>query len=563
VKQILDHGYLKLVELWGSDERIIEAARMSTDKGFEGWGPKGVMCPGTGCGWAGQASDLAGNPRDTGDDRSRCPSCGNTGLNTIPGDEKLLRYLYEHKHSSPFEFAGLVIEVQAPIFVFREWHRHRTQCLGPGTLVHFDAPKSRDNRHYVYKLRIEDIWRRWQPTTRADRPERQVNALFPRSRVQAMLLRNLNEEAREFGHSKIVDVICGEPKEMVQITTASGRRLVATRAHRVMTSVGWMPLGDALVQGALLALEGTTRGKAMRWERPEVDEMTETWVSALGGADYEVSDQGRVRRRGCAPRKAYVGKNGYDVISLSSGGQTTLRTVHSMVLEAFVGRAPAGHEARHMNDNRADARLSNLVWGTSQQNADDRVLADRQQRLVPVFEEIVEAVPVGLQPTYDLTVDGPWHNFVADGFVVHNSYAELSSRYTPLPDFNYVPTVERLMINSKRNKQAGAVAGSAELSPEVAEAFQAGISRHYADAEEIYQAYLEAGVPKELARVHLPVGRYSRMRASANLRNWLLFLTLRMDKNAQWEIRQYANAVDELIAECFPRTWALFAEGRS
>jgi len=36
-------------------------------------------------------------------------------------------------------------------------------------------------------------------------------------------------------------------------------------------------------------------------------------------------------------------------------------------------------------------------------------------------------------------------------------------------------------------------------------------------------------------------------------------LTLRMAPNAQWEIRQYANAVGELIAEQFPRTWALFA----
>ena len=37
-KQVLDHGYCALVETWGSDERIVEAARMSTGKGFQGWG---------------------------------------------------------------------------------------------------------------------------------------------------------------------------------------------------------------------------------------------------------------------------------------------------------------------------------------------------------------------------------------------------------------------------------------------------------------------------------------------------------------------------------------------
>src|ERR1041385_5991189 len=83
---VLDHGYIQLIETWGSDERIVEAARISTNKGFLGW-----------------------------------------GTTEAPGDEKLLRYLYEHKHATPFEMAGMIVEVQAPIFVFREWHRHRTQ----------------------------------------------------------------------------------------------------------------------------------------------------------------------------------------------------------------------------------------------------------------------------------------------------------------------------------------------------------------------------------------------------------------------------------------------------
>jgi thymidylate synthase (FAD) len=56
----------------------------------------------------------------------------------------------------------------------------------------------------------------------------------------------------------------------------------------------------------------------------------------------------------------------------------------------------------------------------------------------------------------------------------------------------------------------------------------------------------------------LPVGRYSRMRASANLRNWLGFLTLRTAPNAQWEIQQFANAVGYYIKEHFPRTYELF-----
>ena len=84
------------------------------------------------------------------------------------------------------------------------------------------------------------------------------------------------------------------------------------------------------------------------------------------------------------------------------------------------------------------------------------------------------------------------------------------------------------------------------------------LATFYNQAEEAYQDYLQAGVPKELARCFIPVARYSRMRASANLRNWLGFLTLRLAPNAQYEIREFAQAVSEIIELQFPRTWDLF-----
>ena len=140
------------------------------------------------------------------------------------------------------------------------------------------------------------------------------------------------------------------------------------------------------------------------------------------------------------------------------------------------------------------------------------------------------------------------------------AYSEMSSRYTPLPDVNYVPSIERLMLNSKTNKQAGTVKGAAEMDAVTAEIFRDSLQRSYAEAERFYQSSLAAGVPKELARVHLPVGRYSRMWAKANLRNWLAFLTLRSDNHAQWEIRQFAYGVGWYIARVFPRTWKLFLD---
>ena len=75
----------------------------------------------------------------------------------------------------------------------------------------------------------------------------------------------------------------------------------------------------------------------------------------------------------------------------------------------------------------------------------------------------------------------------------------------------------------------------------------------YEHAQKVYAAGLALGIPKELARLPVPVARYSAMRASANLRNWLGFLKLRCDPAAQWEIRQYADALAGIVREVFPR----------
>lgn len=143
-------------------------------------------------------------------------------------------------------------------------------------------------------------------------------------------------------------------------------------------------------------------------------------------------------------------------------------------------------------------------------------------------------------------------------------YNEASARYSPLPDTNYVPTRERLMANSSgSNRQANRVEGAPELSNIQADGFRSELAEFYEMAEALYQRALHVGVPKELARLCLPVGRYSKMRATGNLRGWLGFLKLRQAPEAQYEIRVYADAIAKVIAEKFPRTWSLFQEGRS
>jgi len=132
------------------------------------------------------------------------------------------------------------------------------------------------------------------------------------------------------------------------------------------------------------------------------------------------------------------------------------------------------------------------------------------------------------------------------------SYNEMSGRYVALPNENYMPSVERLMVAGGKNKQAQST--GMVLSVDEAESFRTALRLSYHNQQMLYDNALTAGVPKELARICLPVARYSKMRASANLRNWLGFLALRAEPHAQWEIQQYAYAIADILREKFPRT---------
>jgi thymidylate synthase (FAD) len=82
--EVLDHGLVRLVDHMGNDLSIVRAARVSYDAAWR-----------------------AGENEKS--------------------DNRLINYLWRNKHTTPFEAVTFTFEVRAPIFVFRQWHRHRTQ----------------------------------------------------------------------------------------------------------------------------------------------------------------------------------------------------------------------------------------------------------------------------------------------------------------------------------------------------------------------------------------------------------------------------------------------------
>lgn len=98
LRKVLDHGYVRLVDYMGSDLSVVRAARVSYDAEW-------------------RAGEDSGS------------------------DARLIKYLLNHQHTSPFEHVTFTWEVKAPIFVLRQWMRHRTWSYNEVSARYTELPE--------------------------------------------------------------------------------------------------------------------------------------------------------------------------------------------------------------------------------------------------------------------------------------------------------------------------------------------------------------------------------------------------------------------------------------
>src|SRR5207253_4918930 len=97
----------------------------------------------------------------------------------------------------------------------------------------------------LYKLPIEEIWKRFQPTVNQTRPDKQRNPLFRRQRVAGMQLRQIDERTLRIQRTRIVDVFRNGPKPVFQMKLADGKTIDCTADHQFLFSNGWQTLANA------------------------------------------------------------------------------------------------------------------------------------------------------------------------------------------------------------------------------------------------------------------------------------------------------------------------------
>jgi thymidylate synthase ThyX len=353
-------------------------------------------------------------------------------------DAGLIKFLMRDRHGSPFEHNSFRFHIRTPIFVAREWFRHRIGCLTADTEVSFEDGSVRT---------MEELWTEWEAGDR--------------DRVCAAPLRVLNEDTRTFGSGSIAEVFDKGVQPVYRMRLAGGRALSLTENHRVLTDDGWLTLRTGLASA-----------------RPLMDREQLSMVEHLSG-------------------------------------------VHSW-------KVASGSGVGTLEGTRTEA--------------------------LPV--EISDIGYVGEQRTYDLSVERPWHNFVANGIVVHNSFNEESARYHKLADDFYVPDVQAVRSQVGKPGAYSFEPVDEALALETRDTLQ----RIYKELYEEYNALIDKGVAKELARSVLPFGIYTQFYWTINARALMNFLSLRNSEFAQYEIRVYAEAVERFFAEKMPITHQCFIE---
>ncbi|MFA5075065.1 MAG: FAD-dependent thymidylate synthase [Candidatus Babeliales bacterium] len=145
--------------------------------------------------------------------------------------------------------------------------------------------------------------------------------------------------------------------------------------------------------------------------------------------------------------------------------------------------------------------------------------------------------------------------FVAREWMRHRtqSYNEVSMRYScdPVGKFYYPIQWRKQAVKNKQSSEG--LVEDQDVCTNI-------LKNAYENAVKAYKTLLEKGVCREQARLVVPVGNYTEFYATANLRNWVAFYKLRIASDAQWEIRQYARCIGEILQKIWPNAWKALSQ---
>lgn len=457
--------------------------------------------------------------------------------------ERFVRSIIERGHESVMEHVSLSVRFIVDRGVSHELVRHRlaSYCVTGDTVLRGMGQKS---------WTVEQLYQ-WQ------------NDSQRKSRLELMNIRSVDEESRIVVSNKIDRIYDMGERAVYELRTESGRHIRCTEDHKLLTPSGYKELQDFKVGDEILCngLELLNNEDWLRWfyleenhTRKEVSEAVgccESYVyKALKKFDIVKPLSDRPNRKPGHGNKGMFSDEALRKIRESKKGRKNvsyvedrnLLTLHGGYMESQRKAkkvacencgATESLEIHHINKNPRDNRRGNL-----------KVLCTKCHNLwhkpgtIGLFSDRVVSVSyVGVERVYDVSMKGPYHNFVANGIVAHN--CQESTRY----------------CNYSKDRIGGEIT---VIAPCFANEDRDGYGHWVCaceDAEYRYFVLLNSGWTPQEARSVLPNSLKTEVVMTANLREWRHILRLRTDKAAHPSMRE---VMVPLLAELKERVPVIF-----
>jgi thymidylate synthase (FAD) len=428
------------------------------------------------------------------------------------GDEKLINFLAEHNHWSPFAHPQLQFRIKAPIFVARQLGKHQVGlCISGDSEITF-VKISNGISNGLYKRKLSDIWKMWSGQIKYQGGEK------GRKNISNSHIRVFNEETNRFETSHIVNVIDSGIKDVWLIEDEFGKTIKATEDHKFLTSEGWKRMKD-LKEGDLIV--SPYRGNS--FAKKENNRTNSEDV--ICRRKFRQSLEGEISCNICKQVFKKESCHVDHILPLCSGGE-------------------------HKQSN-----LQILCINCHRKKTHSELLQLKNSTILPKYTKILSKKFKGKEQCFDLSVERI-HNFIANGFVVHNCWNEVSRRYVDSEPEFYFP-------DKWRKKNPDKKQGSMEDEfVDLNFAENCTVKSVVLNCLNLYTAMLGQGVCAEQARMVLPQNMYTEWYWTGSLYAFARVCGLRLKKDTQAETRLIAEQINQLVSSKFPVSWKALTKNK-
>ena len=428
-------------------------------------------------------------------------------------------------------------------------------CLSGNTKVRFGY-SSLSQEQKFYEETIEKLANLWHYGSKNQQTSK--DAKYMQESISSRTIFTLDTKTNQIVSSKITNIYINGEKETYTIKTVSGKEIRATLEHQFWTNQGWKRLKD--FDGSTQLCEVQLAGNKIT---PK--EIKNSSLGFLGSDIFQGEMREPSRLLSNLKIKKLSKSKNYLFTSLSHGiesDKVSQVNPHRLVMENFKLLEELEQlEVRHFNENSFDNRLENFPWGSSKGNKIDNISNNSFSDNCGAFVEIESIERFGKEITYDLEVEHPEHNFIANGLVVHNSFDVQSYRFcsgkviavadgkTDIETAFYLRPVGEYSDRKGKKYYYSAEQREKDL-------------QWCLEASRKYKLDLEFGMSEEHARGKIPFDYRQHFVVSFNCRSLLHFLDLRLKKNAQLEIQKLCELMWPHVQDWVPNIAEWYEKNR-